>query len=415
MTVARFRVAGHLLRSVRVIGDTYWGALMKPSSVTRAACGVVVSLGTLVALQAGAIPAGAASARVSSVAPIATSFIGAHQPAQAVPVPTRSPSVTTQIFRGAAVAPAGTSLTSVQRYSMVPMRRPGTPAVNYGVLGTNSIPCAITCSEIHMSYFGGPVLSDAEVEGVFWDASGNYTQGAAPGGEMPAFYNAIGRSDWWGGLSEYNTNGLNPGTDQYIGPVSSLGETTITPSAGDNGSTITDAEMKTELAAQITAGSLPYPAVDSTGNVKTVYALYFPDNKTVCIVTGECNTNAFCAYHNSFSYGGLDVPYMVLPAFTPGSADASGCGTLPTITDDFTSAVSHELVEATTDTGIGLDTSNDYAYPAGWADNNNNAGEIMDACDTSSSSPAPSSPAPRTTSRPSGATRKVRVSSPSRT
>ncbi|HLK46090.1 MAG TPA: putative Ig domain-containing protein [Acidimicrobiales bacterium] len=248
--------------------------------------------------------------------------------------------------------------------------------------GSSSIPCEITCSSIRMSYFGGPVLSSAKVEGVFW-GSGTYTAGAGPGGEMPAFYDAIGASDWWAGLTEYDTT-ISGGTNQIIAPVSSIGETTITPSAPNDGSTITDAEMQNELAAQITAGHLPAPALDSTGNVETDYALYFPDNKIVCLVAGECNTNDFCAYHNSFSYDGLNVPYMVLPAFTPGTADASGCGTLPTLTDDYTSTVSHELVEAATDTGIGLDTASDYAYPAAWGDNNNNVGEVMDACDTGS-------------------------------
>ena len=288
--------------------------------------------------------------------------------------------------RGARIAASSaatpTALTAVQRYSMVPMRRPGTKTAPSGVVGSNSIPCEVTCSEIRMSYFDGPVLSTAKVEGVYWDATGNYTAGAGPGGEMPAFYAAVGTSDWWGGLSEYNTNQIAGGSGQQIGQVTSLGETVITPSPADNGSTITDAQMQTELAAQISAGHLPFPSLDSTGNVNTLYALYFPDNKTECIVSGECNTNEFCAYHNSFSYEGMDVPYMVLPADTPGGAESEGCGVLPTLTDDYTSYVSHELVEATTDTGIGLDTGVNYAYPAAWADNSNEVGEVMDACDT---------------------------------
>lgn len=209
--------------------------------------------------------------------------------------------------------------------------------------------------------------------------SGTYTTNAAPGGEMPSFFNAVGSSDWWAGLTEYDTN-LVSGTNQIIGPVTSLGETTITPSV--SGNTITDLQMQNELAAQITAGNLPAPTLDRTGNVETDYAIFFPNGKTECLAPGECNTNDFCAYHNSFSFKGLNVPYMVLPAFVTGNADAAGCGTLPNLTDDFTSTVSHELVESATDTGIGLDTGTVYEYPAAWGDNNNNVGEVMDACDS---------------------------------
>ena len=355
---------------------------MKLSSVTRVACGVAVSLGALAALQvSAATSAGALSPRAASATYVARPTVAAREPGRAVSVRGEIRTAATQASRPASAA-TGTSLTPVQRYSMVRMRRPGTPTAPSGVVGRNSVPCEITCSEIRMSYFDGPVLSNAKVEGVFWGNGGNYTAGAGPGGEMPAFYNAIGHSDWWGGLSEYNTNEIVGGSGQYIGPVSSLGETTITPSAPDNGATITDAEMQTELASQITAGHLPYPALDGTGNVTTLYALYFPDNKTVCLVVGECDTNIFCAYHNSFSYNGMNVPYMVLPADTAGTPIANGCGLLPTLTNDYTSYVSHELVEAATDTGIGLDTAAGYAYPAAWGDNNNNVGEVMDACDT---------------------------------
>jgi hypothetical protein len=273
------------------------------------------------------------------------------------------------------------------RHGIVPLRGGGStiPAVT---ASGGSPPCEVTCSAIHMSYFDGPVLSSGKVEGVFW-GSGSYTSGAGLGGEMPAFYNAAGQSDWWAGLTEYNTT-VAGGTNQFIGPVSSLGEKVIAPAAPNDGSTITDSQIQAELGAQLAANHLPSPTLDGTGNVETLYALYFPDNKVVCIddAAMQCDTNAFCAYHSSFSYHGLDVPYMVLPAFTPGSADATGCGTLPTLTDDFTSAVSHELVEAATDTGVGLDTSANYAYPAAWGDNavvnKVNVGEVMDACDAGS-------------------------------
>ena len=298
---------------------------MKLPIVARLVCGTTLSVGVLALVQP---TAGAITTRgVPSTSP-STAAVVRHDTGR---------TATTHAGAGArSLLSSGhvtwstsrrPTLSFAHRYGMVPLRRGTSASTPQGVAGSRSIPCEITCSAIRMSYFGGPVLSSAKVEGVFW-GTGNFTAGAGPGGEMPAFYTAIGGSDWWAGLTEYNTT-LTGGTNQIIASVSSLGETTITPSAPNDGSTITDAEMQNELAAQITAGHLPAPTLDSTGNVETDYALYFPDSKTECIVTGECNTNVFCAYHNSFSYNGLDVPYMVLPAFTPGTADASGCGTLP--------------------------------------------------------------------------------------
>jgi Putative Ig domain/Tyrosine-protein kinase ephrin type A/B receptor-like len=344
---------------------------MRFSLTVRVACGLALTTGALGVLSTGA--AGAAAPARTVQARAAVSSPSAVRPSTA---DARSATLGAQI----------TPLTAAQlsydhRHGIVPMRA----AASGSSPKLNAIPCEVTCSTIHMSYFDGPVLSQAKVEGVFW-GTGNFTSGAGPGGEMPSFYNAIGQSDWWAALTEYNTSPIAGGTNQLIAGVSSIGETTIAPSSGADGSTITDAEIETELAAQLNAGTLPQPALDSTNNVETVYALYFPDNKLVCLAAGQCSNNVFCAYHSSFSYDGLDVPYMVLPADTAGSPEASGCGVQPTLTDDFTSYASHELVESTTDTGIGLDTSPAYAYPAAWADNNPNVGEVMDACDTGDAS-----------------------------
>jgi hypothetical protein len=263
-----------------------------------------------------------------------------------------------------------------------PLHRPHSgPAVS------KQLPCETTCSEIRMSYFGGPVVSGPQVEDVFW-GTGTYGTNAGPGGEMPSFFNAVGSSNWWGWLTEYDTNDLTNGTGQVIGPASSLGEVTITPAAGNDGSTITDAEMQAQLQASLTAGTLPAPTLDAEGYDETDYALFFPDvaGQKLEGPDGAGQGGVYwCSYHNTTTWNGIAIPYMVLPAFVAGTPYASGCGDDnqggATLFDQFTTDVSHELVESATDPDIGLDTADDYAYPAGWADNSDGVGEVADACD----------------------------------
>ena len=235
----------------------------------------------------------------------------------------------------------------------------------------------------HMSYFGGPVVSNAHVEDVFWGA-GTYGTGAGPGAGdmMPSFFNSVGSSDWFAWLTEYNTD-IASGTDQVIGPASSAGEVTITPAPAHDGTTITDGEEQAELIADFNSGSIPPPTLDSHGNVDSVYALFIPDVAKQKLTGPEGSGTGgvqWCSYHNTLLYNGLMVPYMVLPAYLAGTAYATGCGTGPTLFDDFTTVISHELVESVTDPGIGLDTSDAYAYPAAWGDNHTDT-EVADACD----------------------------------
>ena len=351
------------------------GLDMRLSRPWRTRCGFAVGVGVLSIAAAGT----ASAATPDGVVSRSRVVVQAGPPA----VRATTPPV---LARPKTLTPVQLSFDN--RHGIVPLRGGGS-TLPTALTPRGSAPCEVTCSAIHMSYFDGPVLSNAKVEGVFW-GTGNYTAGAGPGGEMPAFYNAVGGSDYWAGLSEYNTT-VSGGTNQFISPVSSLSEITITPSPVNDGSTITDSEIQAELSMQLASASLPAPTLDSTGNVNTLYALYFPDSKILCLDDAgtQCSNNVFCAYHGTISYNGMDVPYMVMPAFTPSSPAATGgCGTLPTLTDDYTSVVSHELVEATTDTAVGLVAGASYAFPSAWASNQTvggvGVGEVMDACQAGS-------------------------------
>ena len=102
-------------------------------------------------------------------------------------------------------------------------------------------------------------------------------------------------------LTQYNTT-ISGGTNQTIGNGTFDGLFQIVPSAGNNGSTITDTQIQSELLAQITAGHLPAPILDAAGNVNTLYMIFFPPGKTITQGgSNSCQAGGFCAYHGTTS------------------------------------------------------------------------------------------------------------------
>jgi hypothetical protein len=240
------------------------------------------------------------------------------------------------------------------------------------------------CKSPKLAYFGGPLLQSPVIIAVFWNSSVNATLTASIG----QFYTDVTQSSYWTWLQEYNTVGLSPGTNQAILPGSFGGSFTLTPSrcpAGTAACSITDAELQSELAAQIESSALPAPTLDCTGNSNTIYMVSFPPNVTLSGPDGagnSCANGGFCAYHNTGTYGTSKTPIVyaaLMDQFT--GPCKSGCGGNSTPLENSTDAASHELVEAVTDADIGLDTQNGYADPAGWGDNSNQCGEIADICD----------------------------------
>jgi len=221
---------------------------------------------------------------------------------------------------------------------------------------------------------------------VFWNSNVN----AQIQANMGQFYADVTQSTYWPWLQEYDSVGLTSGGhngDQAILGVSSGGSFVIVPSLCPASTTttckITDAQLQAELTRQINGGVLPAPALDCTGNAKTVYMVSFPPNISLTGPTGVGKSCVqFCAYHNTGTYGstGTALVYAALMDEFSGGC-ATGCGSNATGLENSTDTASHELVEAVTDPDIGLDTGNAYAYPAGWGDNNNGCGEVADICD----------------------------------
>jgi hypothetical protein len=231
----------------------------------------------------------------------------------------------------------------------------------------------------HLSYEGGPVVSNAAVYSVLWGSSGTYLpqidESASP--NMDSFFGQVGASSYTGWLGEYDTPAAPSGTGQTIGYASFAGRSEITPSTAADTATIYDDTIQAELISQVQAGHLPQPTLDAQGYPNTVYALFFPSGKDICLGdSSQCSSNYFCAYHNATynTVGGVHLHYMVLPD-DQSAATVSACGDTLANTPYtvMQTNAAHELAETITDPDVNLPT------PPGWYDGTN--GEIADICD----------------------------------
>ena len=232
----------------------------------------------------------------------------------------------------------------------------------------------------HLSYFGGPVISNVHVVQVLY-GSGSYNAQVAgtTNPTMGQFYGDLtgANSGYTSLLTQYNTPATG-GTNQTIGNGTFDGLFQIVPSAGNNGSTISDTQIQSELLAQITAGHLPAPVLDAAGNVNTLYMIFFPPGKTITQGgSSSCVAGGFCAYHGTTStlLNGKNVLYGVMPDMQSGLCSTGGCGNAG-VFGNYTSVTSHELTEAITDADVGIATT--FAPPLAWYDMVN--GEIGDIC-----------------------------------
>lgn len=231
----------------------------------------------------------------------------------------------------------------------------------------------------HLSYFGGPVISNAHVVEVLYGSGTYLTQvSSTTAPSIASFFGDIlgTNSGYINLLTQYDTP-ASGGTNQTIGNGTFDGLFQIVPSAANDGSTIDDTQIQAELLAQIAAGHLPAPLLDAAGNVNTLYMIYFPSGKTITQGgSTSCVAGGFCAYHGTTSntLNSAHLLYGVLPDLGTGAC-ALGCGS-STAFGNYTSVTSHELTEAITDADVGIATT--FAPPLAWYDMTN--GEIGDIC-----------------------------------
>ncbi len=273
------------------------------------------------------------------------------------------------------------------RPGMIPWRGAGSPAL-----------VTPTCSSPKLAYYDGPIMQNPVVVAVFWSSAVN----AEVIKNMAAFYGDVTQTTYWSWLQEYDTVGVAGGSGQVILPTVAPTGTfadgvTLLPSKCATASkcTLSDAQVQTELNAQIEAGHLPEPTLDCTGNTNTVYMVHFPPNVTVTGPEGSGSSCVqFCGYHNtgtiaSGAESGKPLVYGVLMdtysgGCSQGCGDNAAGGGFTAAFNNQTSISSHELVDSVTDPDIGLlpASATSIAAPVAWYDENNQCGEIGDICDT---------------------------------
>jgi hypothetical protein len=177
---------------------------------------------------------------------------------------------------------------------------------------------------------GGPVLTHPRVVPILYSGDPLLST-------IQTFLTNLTTASYWSGAtSEYGVGPLE------VAPAIVLGEA---PPA-----TIDDSDIQTWIASHIDSGDAgaeagagdggaPWPEPD--GN--TIYTVFYPLETTVTLGGLESCTY-FGGYHDELVYSGGSTPYAVLPrcssfVLLPGSDT----------TDILTGAVSHELVEASTD------------------------------------------------------------------
>jgi len=258
---------------------------------------------------------------------------------------------------------------------IVPFVEPGAAPADAGQLAI---------AGANAEYFGGPVISNVHVVQVLYGSGAylsNVSSLAAP--SVASFFTDVTQSPFFDMLNEYSTVGVTAtdgtaGTNQTIGHGFFDGQFTITPSAANNGATITDGQIQAELLSQVASGNLPAPVMDAQGNIDTIYMIYFPPGKTIRLGNmSSCVVGGFCAYHSSTTgtFSSHRLYYGVLPDVQPPGACSVGCGA-GSVFDIVTNVTSHELAEAVTDPDVGIATS--LARPLAWFDPVN--GEIGDIC-----------------------------------
>lgn len=225
-------------------------------------------------------------------------------------------------------------------------------------------------------YYGGPVEHSVNMVLVDWGAAVNPIFTNATTGDpglLKYFASQSGNTDDNGGvLAQYmDSSGTNAANQE-----SYAGQFQISPTVA--GTTVSDAQVASQLVSQIGSGALPTPAGDG---LSSVYLVLFPPGTTICDAQG-CSGQAFCSYHGSTQMpNGTNVIYDVLPDDTTG-AMTQGCGVQSPLRNQ-TMYLSHELAEAIADPLV--DGATSYGPPLAWYDANcpnaNSAcGEVADKC-----------------------------------
>jgi len=224
-------------------------------------------------------------------------------------------------------------------------------------------------------YYGGPVISHAQVYMILWGNAVAATTKAS----MPDFYASVLNSNYMDWLKIYQTTQItaqngHAGTNQEIGRGNFIQTVQINPSILTG--TIDDTQIRAELDKNITAGLLPKP------NADTLFMIHFPPKLKITFENaGQTATSCqqFCAYHMSFESKTNGMVYYGVMPDLDSMACSFGCGSGGSLARQ-TVCASHELTEAVTDAIPTPGNSPD--FPQAW--NTTDGNEVGDLCQSTS-------------------------------
>jgi hypothetical protein len=176
-------------------------------------------------------------------------------------------------------------------------------------------PAQADLTSIDVTYFGGPLIQHVHVFTLFW---GQIWKGTGYPDYMNNFFKALfADKRFMLNLSQYSASGYKISNGQFIG--TGIDDTPVSK-------TLSDAQIRAEILAQVAAGNLP--PIDSDA----LFFVFTPPNVVVTDRNGFDSVSGFAAYHDFAAEASF--AYSVIPAAS---------------VDDLTHAASHELAEAVTD------------------------------------------------------------------
>lgn len=212
-----------------------------------------------------------------------------------------------------------------------------------------------------VTYHGGGVLSNAEVQGVYLGADWNNSL-ASTKSSLDAYLNYLVASPYFDTL--HNTYSL------ANTPIN-RGTSTTGQVVGANvasGTTVTESQIKSMIQSAINSGVLATP--DS----ERLYVIYVAKGVVIRDSSGDSSVNAFLGYHGAFAGHdangqSADIHFAII-AYPGGPNPSSGSQGFGSDFAQMTSVSSHEIAEAVTDPNVNY-------KGLGWYDDVKN-GEIGD-------------------------------------
>jgi hypothetical protein len=174
-----------------------------------------------------------------------------------------------------------------------------------------------------VTFHGGPVLPNVEVQPVFFGGNRNTPAGLADAGYINGFLNSAVKGPFMGMLTSagYQVGPGKVAAPLFTGPLSV---------AQGGGTQVNDLQMQGFLAGLISSGKVARP------NANTLFVFL--------VQPGEVDTRGSGSYHDSLR-SSFNVPYAVVSHPTDSAPLLPGF----TLRDYWTTTISHELAEAVTD------------------------------------------------------------------